>query len=44
MKWQIITPSKVPVEVEAENDSYLQGLKQRGYQVIPKMNVCVACE
>jgi hypothetical protein len=50
MTYTIITPSGVEVEVEAENDAYLQSLKERGYEVKPKVrvytgeSVCVACE
>lgn len=56
MTWEITTPSGVEVEVEAENDAYLQSLKERGYEVKPKTaatpkmrvytgeSVCTACE
>ncbi len=53
MRWTIITPSgvEVPEEVEADpSDAYLQGLKERGYEVKPKVTVhrkpfeeCEAC-
>jgi hypothetical protein len=50
MTYTIITPSGVEVEVQAENDAYLQGLKERGYEVKPMVkvytgeSVCTACE
>jgi len=50
MTWQITTPGGVTIEVKAENDAYLQGLKTRGYEVKPKVkvytgdSVCHACE
>jgi len=50
MTWEIITPSGVTVEVKAEGDAYLQGLKERGYVVKPKVrvytgeSVCLSCE
>lgn len=50
MTWEITTPSGVTVEVQAENDAYLQGLKEKGYEVKPKVKlytgegVCLACE
>ena len=50
MTWEITTPGGVTVEVKAENDAYLQGLKQRGYEVKPKIVIhrrpyeeCEAC-
>jgi len=52
MPYEITTPTGVTIEVKAENDAYLQGLKERGYKVKPKLTIhrkpfessCLACE
>lgn len=44
MKYAITTPHDVTVEVETNDQEYLQDLEKRGYRVQRVYNVCTSCE
>lgn len=44
MRWQITTPNGHILEVEDDNKKYIEGLQERGYEVVKLPNVCIACE